>query len=500
MEPQERARWTRRRFLAAAVAVTGLAAGGAGYAAVRLTSAPPTPPRAAPPRTASYRSRPDLTPPVLTVTTRDGDAMRDPLFVTPLALTARSGPLILDGDGDPLWFLPIYGKNRFAADLRVQRLGAEPVLTWWEGTFNGSGGEGEYVVADASYREIRRFRAGRGVAADLHELLLTPDGAAMLIVYERARADLTSLGGASDHPIFDSVIQEMDIATGALRFEWRARDHIRVEDSDLPLPSDRSVPYDFFHLNSIQRDTAGDLVLSARHTSALYKVDGRSGDVIWTMNGRSSDFAVDPQARFAWQHDARFHPGGLLSLFDNAAMKEGGGTRSRGLVLAVDEVRRTVKLVRAYVHPRGLLSTSQANVQRLPDGGALIGWGSQPYVSEFDAGGRLRFDAHFDAGLQSYRAYRMGWAGRPADAPAIAADVPRPGTVDVYASWNGATAVATWEVRAGTPGGPMTTVGTAPRRGFETRISCRTDAGHVDAVARDAHGTILGTSETVRIA
>jgi hypothetical protein len=487
-------RWTRRGFLGAAAAATAAIAGGATYGAIRLRERPqPVQPSAPPaPRTARYRTRPDLTPPVITVTANDRDVAQGLLFVTPLAGNARSGPLILDGAGEPVWFLPIIGKNRFAADLRVQRLRGEPVLTWWEGLFNGSGGEGEYVVADASYRELRRFSAGRGARADLHELILTPGGTAVLIEYRR----VTAAGRA----VYDCVIEEVDLASGDVRFEWRALDHVPVADSYLPAPSDRSTPYDYFHLNSLQRDEGGDIVISARHTSAIYKLDRRTGDVIWTMNGKSSDFAIEPDARFGYQHDARFHPDGLLSLFDNAEMEDRAGKRSRGLLLEVDEERRTVRLVREYVHPRRLLSTSQANLQRLKDGGALIGWGSQPYVSEFSAGGRLRFDAHFDAGLQSYRAYRLDWGGRPSDAPAVATQVTGPGAVDVYASWNGATDVATWEVHAGTAADPLVPVATAARRGFETRIPCRIDAGHVAVMARNAAGAVLGTSSPTRIA
>ena len=291
-------------------------------------------------------------------------------------------------------------------------------------------------------------------------------------------------------------VQEVDVGTGHVVFEWRMREHVPIDHTYFPLGF-KGIPnkrFDPFHLNSIDVDPEGNLLLSARHTFAVYKVHGRTGEVLWRMNGKSSDFSMDPKARFAWQHDARLHGETLLTLFDNADVSERATRTSRGLLLAVDGVTRTVRLAREYPHPRGLLSTSQANVQRLADGGVMIGWGSQPDFSEFAGNAELRFAGSLPSGLQSYRAYRFEWLGRPAEAPAVAALATGADAVDVFVSWNGATDVARWEVRAGSGLADLSTVGVGPRTGFETRLHCPTGESHVQAIARDGHGTAVGSS------
>ena len=77
----------------------------------------------------------------------------------------QDGPMILDDKGRLVWF----SKDRYATDFKVQAYKGEPVLTWWQGGIVDGNGEGEYVIFDSSYREVRRVRAGNGYKGDLHE-------------------------------------------------------------------------------------------------------------------------------------------------------------------------------------------------------------------------------------------------------------------------------------------------------------------------------------------
>src|SRR6185295_5063987 len=176
-------------------------------------------------------------------------------------------------------------------------------------------------------------------------------------------------------------------------------------------------------------------------------------------------------------------PDGTLTLFDDSATPG----RSRALVLELDEAARTARRVRDYVHPKGLLSTSQGNAQVLPNGDVFVGWGSQPYFSEFAADGTLLFDATFPTGVQSYRDTRSPWVGRPSDAPAVAVETDQ-AALTVHASWNGATEVARWTVLGGTSAGALTPVGSAARAGFETAIALDSRPTFVAARALDADG------------
>jgi hypothetical protein len=257
------------------------------------------------------------------------------------------------------------------------------------------------------------------------------------------------------------------------------------------------VPFDYFHINSIDVDRDGDLLVSARNTWAVYKIDRKSGKVVWRLGGKRSDFALGTGTRFAWQHDAQRQPDGTITLFDNSATPK-VAEHSRAIALRVDERRRTASVARAFAHPGRLLSWAEGNFQALPGGGGLVNWGfAAPHVSEFASDGRLRFNLRLPTGADSYRAFRFRWEGRPRTRPAAAVRRRDDGRLTVHASWNGATAVTGWRVLAGPRPDALEPVGSAPRAGFETAIDIDTDAPYI-AVQAMTGDRALRTSSPLR--
>ena len=448
---------------------------------------------APPPPTQHFRSRPDLTPPPVEVTTAAHGTAPGLLFLAPKREVAQAGPMILDDQGRVVWFEPLDTKG--VADFKVQRYDGRPVLTWWRGRADKGVGDGYYVIADESYRQIATVVPGRGLAGDIHEFLITPRDTALISIYRRLPHDLSALGGPKEGEIFDGTVQELDIRTGRVLFEWHSIDHVALEESyEQAPPADQgeaAAPFDYFHLNSIAENEDGDLLLSARHTHAIYKVSRADGEVVWRLGGKRSDFRLGPGVTFALQHDARPQGGGILTLFDNGP--EADGTRSRALVLRLDEPGHRATLVRSYEHPRHLHSESQGDAQALPDGHVLVGWGSNPVVSEFDESGQLLLDLRFGGeGADSYRAFRFDWHGRPTELPAVAVDGDT-----VYVSWNGATDVARWQLAAGPTAAATTPLASVARTGFETAVPVHTDQPWIRVRALSARGTVLGTSRAL---
>jgi hypothetical protein len=196
--------------------------------------------------------------------------------------------------------------------------------------------------------------------------------------------------------------------------------------------------------------------------------------------------------RFAQQHDARPHPDGSVTIFDNSApppVREA----SRAVTIALDTGRKTATLRSALIHPDKLLSATQGNAQRLPGGGTFVGWGSRRWITEYDAAGRLVFDGHLARGNDSYRAYRFAWSGRPAAAPKLLA-TRRGDRVVARVSWNGATDVARWELLAGPRPNALAPVKGAPMTSFETAISALTGARYVAVRALDVAGAVIAVS------
>jgi hypothetical protein len=202
-------------------------------------------------------------------------------------------------------------------------------------------------------------------------------------------------------------------------------------------------------------------------------------------------------SKTAYQHDARRQRDGTITIFDNGASPQ-VHEQSRGIVLDLDTDPMRATLVREYTHPERPLSTSQGNLQALPNGNVFVGWGSEPFVSEYSEDGELLFDAELAGENQSYRAFRLPWSGRPDEAPAVAAEKGSGDEVAVYASWNGATEVVTWRVLAGADPGGLEPLGSGPWKGFETALSVRTKEPYVAVRAEDGSGRVIGTSDAVK--
>ena len=429
-----------------------------------------------------FRSRPDLQPPPVRILTPAHGTAPGYVFIAPKKHVAQAGPLILDDRGRVVWFRPL--DTRGVTDFRVQLYRGRPVLTWWRGRPADGKGDGNYAIVDRSYRPLARVRPGNGLVGDIHEFLITKRGTALMTIFHRVHRE--------GRLVFEGALQEVDIATGRVLFEWHSVDHVALAESYEQRPRKASIPYDYFHVNSIDVDTDGNLLVSARNTHSVYKLDRRTGAILWRLGGKKSDFALGPGARFAWQHDARRLPDGTISLFDNEAAPQ-VGRQSRVIVMRLDVKRKRALLVRSLVHRPPLLAVDQGNAQLLPDGHFLVGWGHQPYVTEFDLAGRTLFDFRFGSGSDSYRAYRFRWVGRPADRPALTVVGDRG-----YVSWNGATEVANWQMLAGPQPERLRPVRTVRKTGFETAVAVPEDETYVAIRALDRRGHALKTSPVRR--
>ncbi len=398
----------RWRHLAAAFAATAVAAlsGGASIASADTPTSPP---------------------PVTVLT--HGNAGHGDFFVSPFGdqATYANGPEILDQDGNVVWFKPV-PSGQEASDFRTQTYQGKPVLTWWQGTGLGGLAQGTDYIYNDHYQPIATVHAGNGLSADGHEFLITPHNTALILAYTTATADLTSIGGPANQTVIDGVVQEIDIKTGKVLFQWNSADHVPYSQSEQPLPASPSTPWDWFHINAVKLDTDGNLLIDARDTWTSYKVDRRSGQIIWQLGGRASrnnfNILAGPGQTLnkagvitAWQHDFEAQGHGIYTFFDNesAGVANSGVDAtaefglSRAVTVKVDPIIHTATLIDSFDQPEGLTAPSQGNSQRTADGNTVVGWGSLPYFSEFAPNGQLLYNAQFPDGVNSYRAYLLPW-------------------------------------------------------------------------------------------
>jgi hypothetical protein len=445
-----------------------------------------------------YATAPSLTPSTVSITTQalPGAAPGD-LLLAPYQGEGTAGPMIVEQNGDLVWFHPLPA-GEDATSLKVQQYDGKPVLTWWQGRVLEVGfGQGEDVIYNTSYQRVGSVHAGNGYHADLHEFRLEPEGTAWIDMFSPIEANLSPYHGLSNGQITDSVIQEIDVKTGLVMWEWHALGHIPIGESHSPAPTS-SYPWDYVHINSISLGSSGDVLLSARNTWTLYDVDLRSGAVRWRLGGEHSNFKLGPGTRTYWQHDAEWQPGGLISVFDNGSdpPKE---KQSRGLLLDPNLATHTVTLVKQFVNPtKTLLATSQGNLLALPGGDWLMGYGGLPNFTEYDSSGQVLLDGTLGKNVQSFRTYLYPWSGQAPGAPSVIAAPGAGGTIAVSVSWNGATEVASWRVLAGASPSALAPAASAAKSGFQTTIAAPAAGPYVAVQALDAAGTVIGTSATVK--
>ena len=516
-------------------------------------------------------------------------------FITPRGYSlARPGPMILDRRGELLW--AHHFENKFggqAYDFMVQKYKGEDYLTFWLGDDRVRGhGSGFYYLLNSSYNIVHKVGGVNGMSADLHEFLITPEGTALMTIYEIVPGDVSSFRNFDpENPedqdpnwVWDCVFQEIDIESGELIFEWRASEHYNITDTyrGIGPGGTKGDPFDWFHINSISKDELGNFLISARYPHSLTYIDGKTTEIIWQLGGKKNSFmdlSGGNATNFAWQHDARFRtldsfpklytpppprPGfttQLLTVFDNAAEDQHyhfGLPLSRGLLLEVtyptpgtekalagpaknsvgnvdpsldleglseDEKKLmatngtdpnyTVRVINSYVNPHGIRSSSQGSMQVLPQGPGedpkvFVGYGLNAAWTEFDGNGTVLCDVHFGANtsfergdIQSYRAYKFKWTGRPENNPSV--DI-TDDDAEVLVSWNGATDVVEWVLQCSEKRSydekAWADVTRVPKYTFETAIPVPDDVGdsrylRVIALTETGRRLEYGTSKII---
>jgi hypothetical protein len=440
-----------------------------------------------------FASRPDLQPPAVKVLKASEPAADGDIFVAPQFGPVQNGPMILDPQGHLVWFQPYSATYTLVTDFRVQQLNGAPILTWFEGDSNAGYGFGQGIIFNQNYQQIATVHAANGLQMDLHEFLVTPQGDAFI-----STASPVTVPGIS-HPVIDDAVQEIDIKTGLELFEWHALDHVPLSQSQYPVPSFKGHPYDPYHINSVQPLPNGDLLISMRNTSAMYRVNTSTGAIIWTLGGKASSFKMGPGTSTFAQHDAVMQPDGTMSIFDDGAGPPTVHKYSRGIHVSLDTTHMTATLLGEFTHSPNLSANYEGSTQLLADGDVFLGWGQQPYFSEDNSKGQEDFDAEFTSGTSSYRAYRFPWTAQPPVPPAIKVSPNADGSTSIYASWNGATTVASWQLLAGTsPANLAPLGGPTPKPNFETRITAHDALPYFQVRALGANGQTLGATAVTR--
>ncbi|MFL5823714.1 MAG: arylsulfotransferase family protein [Solirubrobacteraceae bacterium] len=461
-----------------------------------------------------FVSAPGLHPPKLKVESRKpglagGDFLVAslPSVGTPGKMTGEGGPIIFDNKLRPVWFHGV-GTQVGAADLQQETFMGQPVLLWWEGVVNSTGAttKGKLIVVNQHYQTIGTLTARSPWVISLHDASIVP-GTPNVWVTAYRKVKNQPLGGGRRGTVYDVGLQEYNLKTGKLIKTWDAlnpghKARVPLSQSEQPPPSRSDVRHgaiwDAYHLNSAQLLPNGQLLVSMRNTWAVYLINPQTNKIIWTLGGKHSFFNFAKNAHFAWQHHAVMLSNGDVTLFnDNCTVNSRGldcvgGRPSTGMVLHLKLATRKATLVKAFHHDQNLHTAFLGSMQLLGNGGAVIGWGSLPFFSEYSRTGKQLLNVKWPGKDETYRAlYTGNWVGTPSYPPSGAVKGSK-----VYASWNGATTVAKWQVLAGGSSNHLKVVGSKARSGFETVITLSKSYRVYEVQALDSQGHVLKTSKT----
>ncbi|HEY2297711.1 MAG TPA: arylsulfotransferase family protein [Jatrophihabitans sp.] len=451
--------------------------------------------------------------PAMTVTERIGKPAPGYIFAGPKIDGPRPsgapvGPMILDGRGRPVYFMNTQAADR-ATDVRVQTYHGKRVMTYWLGGTGANPGIGvgdDYIV-DQHYKVLRVVHWHGTDKADQHEFNLEPDGVHALIVsYHQTTTDATRAGGPANQAVFDGVVQEVNLKTSKVDFEWHSLNHVGVANSYEALPANNTTPWDYFHINAVKVDTDGNFIISSRHTWTVYKVNRTTKKIMWSLGGKKSTFTIGRGAAFSWQHDPEPLGNNTYRIFDNAATTDAGvpptHPQSRVITIQLNLKNKTATNLGHIVYPTNNLSApSQGNAQTLPAGHTFVDWGQQDHITEFNAHRQMIFDAQFPTSptlYDSYRAYKSAWVGTPTWSPTAKTSTPN-GKRQIDALWNGASTVNRWRILGGASRTSLHIIGRVNWNGYDTAFRLSSYPKFVQLVAIDSHGNALKRTAPLQV-
>jgi hypothetical protein len=378
--------------------------------------------------------------PWISITTNNNPD-QDPIFIDNRGGGGDPFNVIFNNDGTPIWYSRYPDERR---DMKVQHNGVMTMLA--------RDGGNHYNGFNTHYEQITNYWAVNGYGVDEHELQVLADGTYLLVALGTETVDMSRYvaGGNTAASVSEQVIQEFTPA-GELIFQWRAWDHYDVRDQAAFI-NILSSSFDFTHMNAIDIDTDGHILLSSRNTSEVTKINRDTGEIIWRLGGVHNQFTYvnDPLNGTRNQHAVRMVTTNDYTMFDNGNLHS--PSMSRGVEYVLDTTNMTATLVWQYPNPPtpSIYSFYMGDVQRLPNGNTLIDWavGPLPKLTEVRPDGTKAYEMNWVAQWEAYRTWRCPWKGSALQ-PYLIVE-PYPDNVTLIFNQFGDTNVAFYKIYGGT--------------------------------------------------
>lgn len=404
--------------------------------------------------------------------------------------------------------------NENVFDFRaVNHIDNETHLTMIVGWKRDGSSKGKGVLVDKHYNVEHEIEGLPDLHDfNMHEFNILPGGkTAVACVYHPRPKNLAEFGRPNEESwVVSGGFMEVDMKTNKVLTKWESFDHVNLRESNMFHEHDGTQGHpgwDYVHANAVDKNEAGDYIISMRFTNTVYGVSGEDGSIMWRLGGNRNDF--DKNFTFSKQHDVKFLSSNgthhVISMLNNASDERGNDENvSSALYIEMDTVAMTARVIKRINRPDGKLTRLRGSVQTLPNDNIFAGWSEWGYQSEHAPNGDTLMTAQFVSKRYStYRAYKSEFVGRPHYPPDVVASVY--GTSDedlttiIYVSWNGATDIAGWDFYAKAfDRGKSVHIGHAKKSDFETMYIVDGYMDWITAEAVDADGNVLGTSKVHR--
>ena len=333
----------------------------------------------------------DPPPPVLTVDTSDNPSPGC-LFLGPSPYL-----MIVDNEATPVFSRYVDGA---VYDFTLQPNGLLTYFIYPIGCYG----------LDSSFNVVREFNTANGYSVDVHDLRVFPNGHYYILGKKLVTVDMSKIvdGGNPDAQVIDMALQEFD-NSGNVVFQWSALDHYKITDADQYVDL-ALYKIDLVHMNSIEIDNDGNIMLSARNLDEITKIDHNTGNIIWRFGGKNNQFTfINDDRGFSRQHDIKRISNGDITIFDNGVYHS--PAYSSMIEYKLDEKNKTATLVNRYTHDNNIYSRTEGMVEELPNGNKLISWGkiNDPALTEIRPDNSIAYELSFDNIYIKYRSYRFMW-------------------------------------------------------------------------------------------
>lgn len=271
---------------------------------------------------------------------------------------------------------------------------------------------GYILVMDSAMNEIKTLRAlsygdvkiDKNQGMDIHDLMMIDENHYFTLVsYEKEVNNIPAELNAPPHKkVFACLIQE--IVNDKVVWQWDASRFPEFYSNYVANQSfTDSLPIDYCHVNTLTLDSKdSNLILSFRDQNQIIKINRKSGEIMWRLGGKNSDFALTEEQIFRGQHAVKFaEDNETLRFLDNGHPEIRPYTRI--VEIKLDKKNKKVSSFVHYTLPNAFIP-QRGNVQKV-NGKYLVCGGYSKYIAMIDP----KTDNYIFYSKGNHLHYRVYW-------------------------------------------------------------------------------------------